>query len=92
MNKTKGVEAKILLSKDFCELEAVKYIAFRYGTTPEQVLEHYFMQSGIIPSAGHRDADYTLTPNEMALFHDLGIRPMTVVAGNPARIIKKIQE
>ncbi|MDE6049467.1 MAG: hypothetical protein K2G09_07230 [Paramuribaculum sp.] len=74
MNKIEEMKTKIMLSKDFCEMEAVKYIAFRYGTTPEQVLEHYFIQSGIIPS-NERHYSYCLTPNEMALFHDLGVQP-----------------
>lgn len=29
-----------MLSKEFCELEALKYIAFRYDTTPEQLRVH----------------------------------------------------
>ena len=72
------MQTKIMLSKDFCEMEAVKYIAFRYSTTPEGVLEHYFIQSGIIPSKDSKDTDYSLTPNEMALFHDLGVQPSIV--------------
>ena len=70
------MKTKILLSKDFCDMEAIKYLAFRYGTTPEHVLEHYFVQSGIISSDGKKD--YTLTPNEMALLHDLGVQPSIV--------------
>ena len=72
------METKIMLSKDFCEMEAVKYVAFRYGTTPERVLEHYFIQNGIISSNESQDTEYSLTPNEMALFHDLGVRPSMV--------------
>ena len=64
-----------MLSKDFCEMEVVKYIAFRYGTTPELVLEHYFVQCGIISPNDHQEADYSLTPNEIALLHDLGVQP-----------------
>ena len=67
-----------MLSKEFCEMEAVKYVAFRYGTTPERVLNHYFIQSGIISSDEYQDADYSLTPNEIALFHDLGVQPSMV--------------
>ena len=69
------MKTKIMLSKRFCEMEAVKYVAFRYRTTPEQVLEHYFVQCGIISSNGHNEAEYKLTPNEIALFHDLGVQP-----------------
>ena len=72
------MKTKIMLPKEFCEMEAVRYVAFRYCTTPERVLEHYFMQSGIIPSNDHHTPDYSLTPNEMALFHDLGVQPSIV--------------
>lgn len=62
-----------MLLKDYCKLEAIKYVAFRYGTTPEQVLEHYLVQTGIIKSSNKQEDDYNLTPNEIALFNDLGI-------------------
>ena len=78
MKKINEMKTKIMLSKDFCEMEAVKYVAFRYGTTPERVLEHYFVQSGIIPSNDRHASDYCLTPNEMALLHDLGVQPSMV--------------
>ncbi|MDE6644088.1 MAG: hypothetical protein K2K27_08330 [Muribaculaceae bacterium] len=70
------MKTKITLSKDFCDMEAVKYIAFRHGTTPEKVLEHYFVQCGIIESSDNDD--YTLTPNEIALFRDLGVQPTII--------------
>ncbi len=70
------MKTKIMLSKDFCDMEAIKYIAFRHGTTPEKVLEHYFVQCGIIESANNDD--YTLTPNEIALFRDLGVQPSII--------------
>ncbi|MDE7412937.1 MAG: hypothetical protein K2N05_03985 [Muribaculaceae bacterium] len=69
------MKTKIMLSKDFCEMEAVKYVAFRYNTTPECVLKHYFLQSGIISSGEDHASDYCLTPNEMALLRDLGVQP-----------------
>ncbi|MDE6716969.1 MAG: hypothetical protein K2J70_02145 [Muribaculaceae bacterium] len=72
------MKTKIMLPKALCEMEAVKYVAFRYGTTPECVLEHYFIQSGLILANDRREPDYILTPNEMALFHDLGIHPSMV--------------
>lgn len=75
MNNIKEMKSKIMLPKEFCEMEAVKYVAFRYDTTPERVLEQYFIQSGIIPSNDRHASDYSLTPNEMALFHDLGVQP-----------------
>lgn len=72
------METKILLSKDFCKMEAIKYVASRYGTTPEEVLEHYFMQTGMVDLPPKDCLDYELEPNELALFHDLGIHPMAV--------------
>lgn len=78
MKKDKEMKTKIMLPKDFCEIEAVKYIAFRYGTTPEKVIEHYFVQSGIKPSTEPGNHGYSLTPNEMALFQDLGVGPTVV--------------
>ncbi len=67
------MKTKMMLPKDFCEMEAVKYVAFRYGTTPECVLEHYLIQSGMVYSNECQETDFSLTPNEMALFHDLGV-------------------
>ncbi|MDE5840422.1 MAG: hypothetical protein K2H49_05830 [Muribaculaceae bacterium] len=75
MKKHEGMKTDKMSPKDFCEMEAVRYVAFRYGATPEQVLERYFVQCGIIAPCGAKDAEYSLTPNEIALFHDLGIVP-----------------
>lgn len=72
------MKTKIMLSKDFCEMEAVKYVAFRHGTTPEAVLEHYFVQCGIIAGDARDVVGYTLDPNEIALFRDLGVQPAIV--------------
>lgn len=73
------METKILLSGDFCNDEAVRFIARRYGTTPQQVLVRYLVQDGIMkendqPEAGH----YSLEPNELALMRDLGVKPSRV--------------
>lgn len=78
MKKSKKYNQKIMLPKVFYEMEAVIYIAFRYGTTPERVLEQYFIQSGIIPSNARHASGYCLAPNEMALFHDLGVQPSMI--------------
>lgn len=72
------METKILLSKDFCKMEAIKYVASRYSTTPEKVLKHYFVQTGIIPSGNTDNDGYELKSNELALFHDLGIQPTVI--------------
>lgn len=72
------METKITLSKDFCKMDAIRYVATRYGTTPEQVLEHYFVQTGIISSEKEANDDYELQDNELALFHDLGVQPSII--------------
>ncbi|MDE6497223.1 MAG: hypothetical protein K2L21_01030 [Muribaculaceae bacterium] len=61
--------------KDFLGMEAVQYVAFRYGTTPDKVVERYLVQSGLIEEANADEDTFVLTPNEIALFHDLGISP-----------------
>ena len=78
MINSEEMKTKIMLPRGFCELEAVKYVAFRHHTTPEQILEHYFVQCGIIAPEGRPQASVALAPNEMALFHDLGVGPSTV--------------
>ena len=78
MIRDNEMKTKIILPKGFCEMEAVKYVAFRYDTTPEQILMHYFIQCGIISSDDRRESDYTLMPNEIALLHDLGVQPSIV--------------
>ena len=72
------METKILLSKDFCRMDAIRYIASRYSTTPEQVLEHYFIQTGIVKSENKDKDNYELAPNEIALFSDLGLKPSKI--------------
>ena len=73
------MDTKILLSKDFCECDAVKYVAGRYSTTPEKVLMHYFVQTGIVRTNNIVIEDeYELAPNEIALFSDLGVQPSAV--------------
>ncbi|MDE7421348.1 MAG: hypothetical protein K2N35_14205 [Muribaculaceae bacterium] len=72
------MRTKITLSKDFCEMDAIKYVASRYRTTPEKVLKHYFVQTGIIPSGDADNDGYELKSNELALFHDLGVRPTVI--------------
>ena len=68
------METKMLLPKELYEMEAIKYVASRYGTTPENVLRHYFEQIGILPANNSVRDTYTLEPNELALFHDLGVQ------------------
>ena len=56
-------------------MDAVKYVASRYHTTPERVLKHYMIQTGVLAADSASDDNYNLAPNEIALFGDLGIRP-----------------
>ncbi|MDE6300531.1 MAG: hypothetical protein K2M19_02290 [Muribaculaceae bacterium] len=72
------MDTKILLSEDFCKMEAIRYVASRYGTTPENVLEHYFVQTGIVAPKNADNDGYELQSNELALFHDLGVQPTVI--------------
>ena len=72
------MRTKITLSKDFCEMDAIKHIAFRHSTTPEDVLKHYFVQRNIVAHVDNTTKDYTLTSNELALLHDLGVQPSMI--------------
>ncbi|MDE6269313.1 MAG: hypothetical protein K2M12_00465, partial [Muribaculaceae bacterium] len=63
-----------------CESDAVRYVARRYGTTPEKIMEHYLQQAGIIQiDEGQPRDSFELAPNELALFCDLGVKPSIVV-------------
>ena len=59
-------------------MDAIRYVASRYRTTPEKVLEHYFVQTGLVKAGPIPEDDYELQPNEVALFSDLGVRPSKV--------------
>lgn len=78
MIERKSMETKILLSKDFCKMDAIRYVASRYSTTPERVLKHYLVQTGILKQATQSTDDYDLAPNELALFRDLGVHPSAI--------------
>lgn len=72
------METMIQVSKDFCGMEAIRYVASRYNTTPEEVLIHYFIQTGMVNIDSRERSDYELEPNELALFRDLGVGPKRV--------------
>ncbi len=73
------METKVILSKDLCEMDAIRYVASRYGTTPEKILAHYLMQAGIVKqNDATADEEYELAPNELALFRDLGVQPSKI--------------
>ncbi|MDE5876281.1 MAG: hypothetical protein K2H47_02090 [Muribaculaceae bacterium] len=73
------MKEKNLLPKDIYDEEAVKFVARRYGTTPERVLKRYLLQVGLLKcdEAQNQD-DYELAPNEIALFRDFGVSLSTV--------------
>ena len=73
------MKTKVVISKEFCQMDAIKYVAGRYGTTAERVLEHYLMQTGVIrQDFNGSEEDFDLEPNEVALFRDLGVQPSAV--------------
>ena len=78
MNKTDSSLSRIVLPGYLCELEAVRYIAFRHSTTPEEVLEHFFVQCGIFEVRPECEKCYTLSSNEMNLLYDLGVKPSVI--------------
>ncbi|MDE6268685.1 MAG: hypothetical protein K2M04_06355 [Muribaculaceae bacterium] len=73
------METKIIVPQCLCDMEAVRYMASRYATTPEKLLRRYFVQCGIV-QADEEDSDdgYRLAPNEMALLSDLGVHPSKI--------------
>ncbi len=73
------MESKIVLPENICEDEVVDYLAQRYHTTPNRVIDRFLKQEGIItvtPNEGK--PEFRLTPNEMEIFRDMGIRPSKV--------------
>ena len=72
------IKTRIQLPREFCELDAIRYVASRYGTSPEQVLEHYLTQTGTLCPDQAPDDRYELEPNEIALFRDLGVQPSVI--------------
>lgn len=73
------IQTKVILSRELCDIDAIRYVASRYGTTPEAVLEHYLVQTGIVVADENHDSDmYDLMPNEIALLRDLGVQPSSV--------------
>ena len=73
------METKIIMPKDLCEEEAIRFVARRYNTTPEEVLSHYLKQTGVVgPDCSTTVDDYELTTNELALLCDLGARPSKI--------------
>lgn len=73
------MESKVVLPGNICEDEIVDYLAQRYHTTPNRVVARFLEQDGII-ATGQTDnqTEFHLTPNEMEIFRDMGLRPSTI--------------
>lgn len=63
------MEKENSLSQELCREEAVRFVAQRYGVTPEEVLTRYHEQQDAVNH--NTKYDYKLEPNELALIHDL---------------------
>lgn len=73
------MDSKITIPKSVCHDEVVDYIASRYSITPQQVINHFMRQEGIlINRQGIGDEDISFEENEMAILRDMGIRPSSV--------------
>jgi len=68
------MNSKITIPKSVCNDEVVDYIASRYSITPQQVINRFMWQEGIL-SNRQDDSDKTILfeENEMAILRDMGI-------------------
>ncbi len=71
------MESKVVLPENICDDEVVDYLAQRYHTTPSRVVARFLEQEGII-NTDERQPEFRLTPNEMEIFRDMGMRPSTI--------------
>lgn len=71
------MESKVVLPENICDDEVVDYLAQRYHTTPSRVVARFLEQEGII-NTDERQPEFWLTPNEMEIFRDMGMRPSTI--------------
>lgn len=73
------MESKITVPKSVCSDEVVDYIATRYAITPQQVINHFMCQEGILTEPQSDNyTDISFEENEMAILRDMGIRPSCV--------------
>lgn len=74
-----NMESKVVLPENICEDEVVDYLAQRYQTTPNRVVARFLEQEGIITTTqNEKQSEFRLTPNELEIFRDMGIRPSKV--------------
>lgn len=68
------MDSMITISESVCNDEVVDYIASRYSLTPQEVINHFMRQEGILKDR-LSDSDKTVIfeENEMAILRDMGI-------------------
>lgn len=70
------MDSKIIMPESVCHDEVVDYIASRYSISPEQVINHFMCQEGILKERQNNDDKVIpFEENEMAILRDMGIRP-----------------
>ena len=73
------MDSKITISKSVCSDEVVDYIASGYSITPQQVINRFLCQEGILRDRqGEEDIPISFEENEMAILRDMGLRPTYV--------------
>ena len=73
------MDSKITISKSVCNDEVVDYIASRYSITPQEVINHFMCQEGILKDwQDNGDKAISFEENEMAILRDMGLRPSYV--------------
>ncbi len=80
------MDSKITIPRCVCDDEVVDYIASRYSMTPQEVINQFMFQDGILTdgaAAGPREIFFE--ENEMAILRDMGIRPSHVEFIGPWR-------
>lgn len=73
------MESKIVMPESVCRDEVIDYMASRYSISPEQVIEHFMRQDGIINTSAIAEKGRRLfEENEMEILRDMGIRPSRI--------------
>lgn len=73
------MDSKITIPKSVCSDEVVDYIASRYSITPQQVINHFMCQEGILRDCQGEGGDaVSFEENEMTILRDMGIRPSRI--------------
>lgn len=70
------MDSKITIPKSVCNDDVVDYIASRYSITPQQVINQFMCQEGILRyPQGDGDKTISFEETEMEILRDMGIRP-----------------